>query len=215
MFDNKLAEDKPAAEHVTLDRPKIRGLLQSLPAWIPERQVPVVSIPTIPESVDGIWSLWQIALDTSGLSRSKSVKETAYFPVYQSMEGKSFPATAKRIWEALLSNDATVDNDDLLQPDHTSVFAFAAQQAEEFGGSTYEQLKARYIDNLEQEKEKAHYGFKARRRAIDRIGLAEVRDYRLGKLKAEQQQWELDYQERQKLKPELNALLLLRVRPAG
>lgn len=215
LFDNKLAEDRPAAEHVTLDRPKIRGLLQSLPAWIPERQVPVVSIPTIPESVDGIWSLWQIALDTLGLSRSKSVKETAYFPVYQTMEGKSFPATAKRIWEALLSNDATVDDDDLLQPDHTSVFAFAAQQAEELGGSTYEQLKARYIDNLEQEKEKAHYGFKARRRAIDRIGLAEVRDYRLDKLKAEQQQWELDYQERQKLKPELNALLLLRVRPAG
>ena len=76
-------------------------------------------------------------------------------------------------------------------------------------------LKHDISTNLKQEKEKAHYGFKARGRAIERIGLTEVRGYRQSKLQVEQQQWERDYQERQKLKPELNALLLLRVRPAG
>lgn len=213
LFDNKKAEDFPAAEHITLDRPKIRGLLQSLPSWIPEQHVPTVSVPSIPASVDGVWSLWQISLDTSGLAQSKSLKQTAYFPVYQTMEGRSFPATAKRIWEALLSNDARIDADDFLKPDHSSIFNFARKQAEETGAETFEQLKTKYVENLTQEKEKVEYGFVARERAIDRIGLPEVKAYRLAKLKQEQERWSQDFVDRQKIKPELNALLILRVKP--
>lgn len=213
LFDNKFAEDLPAAEHVTLDRPKIRGLLQSIPAWVPEQRVPTVSIPSIPDSVDGIWSLWQITLDTSGLAQTKSLKQTAYFPVYQTMEGKAFPATAKRVWEALLSNNAQLDADDFLQPDHANVYGFARQQAEEAGIGTFEELKAKYTENLAQEKEKAEYGFNAREKAIERIGLPEVKAHRLAKLQQEKRHWLSDFSDRQKIKPELNALLILRIKP--
>ncbi|RLA50378.1 MAG: helicase [Gammaproteobacteria bacterium] len=213
LFDNKLAEDFPTAEHITLDRPKIRDLLQSLPSWLPEQHVPTVNIPSIPDSVDGLWSLWQITLDTSGLTQSKSLKQTAYFPIYQTMEGKAFPATAKRVWEALLSNDAQIDTHDFLKPDHASVYEFVKAQAEEAGISTFDKLKDKYIENLDQEKEKFEYGFKARERAIERIGLPEVKTYRLTKLQQEQKQWLADFTERQKIKPELSALLILRIKP--
>ena len=213
LFDNKKSEELPAADHITLDRPKIRDLLQSLPCWIPEQHVPTVSIPSIPNSVDGLWSLWQITLDTSGLTQSKSLKQTAYFPVYQTMEGRAFPATAKRVWEALLSNNAKIDDDDFLQPDHVSVFEFVRKQAEEAGQDTFEQLKTKYIETLSQEKEKVEYGFVARERAIDRIGLPEVKEYRLNNLKKEKEQWLQNFAERQKIKPELNALLILRIKP--
>ena len=213
LFDNKLAEAFPAAEHITLDRPKISGLLQSFPGWVPEQHVPTVSIASIPDSVDGIWSLWQITLDTSGLPQSKSLRQTAYFPVYQTMEGKAFPATAKRVWEALLSNDAKLDTDDFLQPDHATVYKFAKQQAEDTGVTTFEALKNKYTENLAQEEEKAEYGFKARERSIARIGLPEVKAHRLSKLQHEQKQWQDDFAKRKKIKPELNALLILRIKP--
>lgn len=213
LFDNKLSEDFPAAEHITLDRPKIRGLLQSLPNWVSERHVPTVNVPSIPDSVDGLWSLWQISLDTSGLAQSRSLKKTSYFPVYQTMEGKVFPATAKRVWEALLSNDAQLDTDDFLKPDHTSVYNFARHQAEEAGVGTFEALKKKYMENLSQEKEKAEYGFTARGRSIERIGLPEVKAHRLAKLQQERKQWLSDFSVRQKIKPELNALLILRIKP--
>ncbi|MBV1929001.1 MAG: hypothetical protein KUG81_05760, partial [Gammaproteobacteria bacterium] len=206
-------QDLPAAEHITLDRPKVRGLLQSLPGWVPEQYVPTVSIPSIPDSVDGVWSLWQISLDTSGLALSRSNKQTAYFPVYQTMEGKAFPATAKRVWEALLSNDAVIDTDEFLQPDHASVYEFAKQQAEEAGISTFDRLKDKYTENLTQEKEKFEYGFKARERTIERIGLPEVKSFRMTKLLQEQKQWQADFTDRQKIKPELNALLILKIKP--
>ena len=213
LFDNKFAENLPVAEHVTLDRPKIRCLLQSMPIWVPEQCVPSVSIPSIPDSVDGLWSLWQISLDTSGLAQTKRLKQTAYFPVYQTMEGKAFPATANRVWEALLSNDAVLDTDDFLQSGHANAYDLVRQQAEELGVDPFEELKAKYTENLAQEKEKAEYGFKARERAIERIGLPEVQAHRLAKLQQEKRQWLLDFVDRQKIKPELNALLILRIKP--
>lgn len=213
LFDNKLAEVFPGAEHITLDRPKIRNLLQNLLNWVSDQHVPTVSIHSIPDSVDGLWSLWQITLDTSGLAQSKSVKQTAYFPVYQTLEGKAFPATAKRVWEALLSNDAKIDADDFLQPDSATVYRFAKMQAEDIGVTAFEELKNRYTDNLAQEKEKVEYGFKARERAIERIGLPEVKIHRLSKMHHEQKQWQANFIERQKIKPELSALLMLRIKP--
>ena len=74
-------------------------------------------------------------------------------------------------------------------------------------------MKAKYVDNLVQEKDKAEYGFVARARAIERIGLAEVKAYRLAKLKQDQARWGEDFVERQKIRPELDALLILRVKP--
>ncbi len=219
LFDNKRAEDLPTAEYVTLDRPKIRDLLQNLPSWVPEQQIPTIRIPSIPDSVDGLWSLWQISLDTSGLAQSKSNKQTAYFPVYQTMEGKAFPATAKRVWEALLSNDAKLTYDaqigttDFQQSNPATAYVFARQQAEETGICTFNRLKDKYTENLAQEKEKFEYGFKARERAIERIGLPEVKCFRMAKLLQEREQWQSDFIERQKIKPELNAVLILRIKP--
>lgn len=219
LFDNKQAQALPSAEYVTLDNPKICEILQSLPAWVSEQHVPAVSIASIPDSVHGFWSLWQISLDTSGMSQSKNNTQTAYFPVYQTMEGKTFPATAKRIWEALLTHDAVlelmnINSGDSLQSDHVTVFESAKKQAEDAGLSAFEVLKNKYTDNLAQEKDKAEYGFKAREQAIERIGLSEVKEFRLNKLKQEKALWLQDYAERQKIKPELNALLVLRVKPS-
>lgn len=107
----------------------------------------------------------------------------------------------------------SIDADDFLQPDHASVYAFAKQQAEEAGVSTFDRLKNKYTENLAQEKEKAEYGFNARERAIECIGLTEVRAHRLARLRQEQRQWLRDFSARQKIKPELNTSLILRIKP--
>ena len=131
------------------------------------------------------------------------------------MEGKAFPATAKRVWEALLSNDAIIDAEDFLKPDHVTVYQFAKQQAENAGKQNFEQLRDKYSENLAQEKDKVEYGFKARERAIERIGLPGVKGYRSSKLDQEKENWTKSFTERQKIKPELNALLVLQVKPGG
>ena len=66
---------------------------------------------------------------------------------------------------------------------------------------------------METVKEKTEYGFNARRRAIDRIGLSEVRNFRIAKLEQEKEAWQQLYDQRKQVTPELSALLILSVSP--
>ncbi len=214
LFSNSQAEEDQSVQHITLDIPKIRDLVQELPVWISAQPIPTVSIPTIPDSVDGFWSLWRISLesfdDQDGYQAS--TKQT-FFPVYHTDDGKCFPATAKRVWEALLSNDVVIHN-----TEHTNtevVFDNARQQAEIVGTELFNSLKQKHTDAVVIEKEKSEYGFTARRRAIERIGLEEVKNFRLARLEVDINEWQQSFDESQQVIPELSAVLILSISPNG
>jgi len=224
VFSNSMAEENLSSQHITLDIPKIRGLVQSIPSWAPGYPVPTVSIPTIPDSVDGIWSLWQISLGqnnagNNSYSRNQTSDLKAFFPVYFTSDGKVFPATAKRVWEALLSNDVEVH--DIQQqkgqyelPDGESAFDKARIIAEDAGMGFFNELKQKHTDSLNIIKEKSEYGFNARKKAIERIGLPEVKNYRHAKLASEIDEWRTSFEESKQVIPELTALLILQVTPS-
>ena len=51
VFTAKEAERLPAARHLTLEEPKVRGLAMRLPRFAPGQPVPIVSIPGLSEEV--------------------------------------------------------------------------------------------------------------------------------------------------------------------
>lgn len=219
VFYNDQAEMDAAANYITLDMPKIRALVQHPSNWTPGQIIPTVTIPTIPESVDGIWSLWQMSLDlidhdSSSLRNNSIVAQTAYFTVYSTHEGKCFPATAKRVWEALLSNNVTI-HEQLTLVNHELVFEEAKEQAINTGADAFNLLKKKHAEALAQEQEKFEYAFSSRHRAIDRVGLPEVRNYRFKVLEQEIGQWQQSFKQRQQTVPELKALLILNISPAS
>ena len=77
VFTGKEAERLPAARHLTLEEPKVRGLAMRLPRFAPGQPVPVVSIPGISGEIQGFWSLWRIAIATHGVESSQ---DHASFP---------------------------------------------------------------------------------------------------------------------------------------
>ena len=203
---------------VSLEQPKIQDLIINVPIWIAGQMIPTVIIPTIPNTVNGLWSLWKVSLDSKVINS----RQETFFAVYTDQINKSYPATAKRIWEALLSNqamrskisNADIQTEDPSNLDHTSVFQSQQQQAMDVGASAFNALKDRHHQSLVQEKEKAEYAFSARRRAIERIGLPEVRNHRLLALDQELKEWQITFTERQSIMPDLQAVLLLKVMPA-
>lgn len=219
VFNSDQAEADATLNFITLDQPKIRTLIQNLPTWLPGLNIPVVSIPTIPDSVDGVWGLWQISLALAHNDDPvRELKKTAYLPVYTDLNGKNFPATAKRIWEALLSNDVLIhdlphESQTYKNPD--TLFDEARQQAISSGAEYFSLLKSQHAEALVLEKEKSDYAFAARRRAIERVGLPEVKAHRLRLLEQEIEQWKSSYQLKQETAPELTALLVLKVSPAA
>ncbi|NLE27997.1 MAG: DEAD/DEAH box helicase, partial [Clostridiaceae bacterium] len=69
VFTGKEAERLPASRHLTLEEPKVRGLTMRLPRFAPGQPVPIVSIPGLSEEVQGVWSLWRIAIATMEWNR--------------------------------------------------------------------------------------------------------------------------------------------------
>jgi hypothetical protein len=95
--------------------------------------------------------------------------------------------------------------------DACSAFDRLSEEAESHGKPLYQELAAEHEACMAQEREKAKYAFEARRRAIKRVGLAEVRQYRLAQLGREEQRCEAEMAPRTSIMPELAPLLMIHV----
>ena len=63
------------------------------------------------------------------------------------------------------------------------------KSAEKYGESFYEELIKAYHAYLAREKEKMEYSLRSQLKAIERVGLREVREYRLKKLEEEKKKF--------------------------
>ena len=65
------------------------------------------------------------------------------------------------------------------------------------------------------ERKKGAHAFSSRRRAIERLGLPQVRAHRLRILEDEEQVWSRELALREAALPDLTAVLMVRVAPTG
>ncbi|NLI41211.1 MAG: DEAD/DEAH box helicase, partial [Caldisericales bacterium] len=179
VFTGKEAERLLAARHVTLEEPKVRSLAMRLPRFVPGQPVPIVSIPGVADEMAGIWSLWQIAIATMGWNRRRIM------PLFLSDNGMVYMQTARHIWDQLLAASPLINS--VLEPAVSqAVLQKVFKIAEEQGQSLYKALVQEHHTRIAREREKADYAFAARRRTIERIGLPQVRNYRLNLLAQEE-----------------------------
>jgi superfamily II DNA or RNA helicase len=204
VFTSKEAERLPAAKHLTLEDPRVRGLAMRIPYFAPGQQVPVVSISDVTEEARGFWSLWRIAISTAEWNRRRVM------PLFLADNGKVFMPTARHIWDQLLSTGPEV-RFLLDSEDSQNVFAQLQMAAEEYGKPVYEALVAEHREHLVREREKAADAFAARSKAIERIGLPQVRSHRLKLLGQEKQAMQEQLVKNEQVFPEMTPLLVIRV----
>jgi len=204
VFSGKDAERTPTATHLTLESPKIRGLAQRLPRFAPGQPVPVVSIPGVSSEIRGLWSLWRIGIATADWNNRRMMAQ------FIAEGGKVLAPSARHIWDLLLATDASVD--DFLREDRARQALSESQKAaEEYGKAIYDELAQDHSERLDHERQKGEYAFEARRRAIGRIGLPEVRDFRLGLLRQEEQAFSEEMNRKSHALPEMVPVLLIRI----
>ena len=75
----------------------------------------------------------------------------------------------------------------------------------------FESLQQVHSASLVREKELGSVAFDSRRKAIERIGLPEVRNYRLARCVAEETQWRKELEEALQIVPEIRPLLLMNI----
>lgn len=190
--------------HLTLEDHRIRGLVMSLPRFAEGQPIPCLSLPGLASDIQGFWSLWRITLYTEDWNQQQMM------PLFLHRNGRVFLPTARHIWDQLLAGDGEIC-DRLTGEAATQIFKQVWSAALIQGKSIYDQLVQKHRQQLKREQEKGEYAFAVRRRAIERIGLSQVRDYRLNQLKRDEQIWQEQLKRDAETSPELVPLLLVRV----
>ena len=204
VFTGKEAERLPAARHLTLEEPKVRGLAMRLPRFAPGQSVPIVSIPGLSEEVQGVWSLWRIAIATMEWNRRRIM------PLFLADNGKVYMPTARHVWDQLLVASTQVLST-LDAAVSQAAFAKLQNAAEEQGKPIYEALVQEHRTRIARERDKANYAFAVRRKTVELIGLPQVRNYRLNLLSQEERRFQKQLDQKVPAYPEMVPLLVIRV----
>jgi len=211
-FDARTAEQNPEMEWITLEDPRARAVISELPRFVPGQPLPIAAVTGLPDTVHGVWSLWEINISASDLS--ESFNRRRFLPVFVTDDGRAFVPTAKRIWDLLLTENVTlaskVEVENALACFETSLAAAKAQ-----GERLFAELLKEHRSWLTEERERARYAFDARYQAIGRIGLPAVREHRRKRLEAEHEARMAALADAEACTPDLNAVLMLRIGHPG
>ncbi|MEE9942047.1 MAG: helicase-related protein [Achromobacter xylosoxidans] len=203
-FDARAADEHPAAEWLTMEDPRARAIIGDVPHFVAGQPLPVVRVTGLPESVNGIWSLWEVGLAAQGASRKR------FLSVFINDEGRPFVPTAKRVWDLLVTETVSVqsvaDAEDSVRWFDAS-FAVASTQGEPVFAALAEEHRAR----IKEERDRATYAYEARYQAIGRIGLPAVREFRRRRLQAEHESRLAALDGMTTTVPELNAVAMVRI----
>lgn len=203
-FDARTAEERPDFEWVTLEDPRARAVISELPRSVSGQSLPAVKITGLPDSVQGVWSLWEISLSADDFSRRR------FLSVFVNDEGRTFLPTAKRIWDLLLTEQVerigAVAKEEIVD-----CYDRSRKSALTQGDRIFTELVEGHMARINEERERAQYAYNARHQAIGRVGLPSVRDYRRKRLRAEYDARIAQFDAAEAYTPDLNAVLMLRV----
>ena len=204
VFTGKDADDIPTARHLTLENSRVRGLAMSLSRVAKDSRYPLL---LFQESRMKSWvsgSLWEITIHADDWNQRRILT------VFLHDDGRVLMPTARHIWNQLLTVSPRIHGHLAGDPAH-DVFDRVKEVAENQGKTIYDELAQTHRERLTRERDKGTYAFAARRRAVERIGLPQVRDHRLAILDREEREWFAQLERRTQIIPEIVPLLLIRL----
>jgi len=204
VFTLSEAEKHPMATYLTLEEPRIREIAQHLPRFLPGQPIPCMALEGVPREISGTWSLWMVSTCNLNIERHRVL------PLFLQEDGRSLPATARHIWDVLLDS-CPVPHRFLTASESAGFYSDVSVAAQQHGQPVYEELIKCHEKRFHTEMENKHRSFDVRRRSIDKIGLAAVRDHRLDDLEKEMSEWKKDFEARLHLLPDLTPLIVLRI----
>ena len=84
-------------------------------------------------------------------------------------------------------------------------------KAEEVGYDTYKALQNHHLNALEKEETRGEQAFQTRQKTIMKLGLEEVKNYRLKKLDNEKKTWEDELNTLRQIIPEIKPLIIMKI----
>ena len=214
VFNAREADRLTDATLLNLENSRVRGLAMNLPQVAAGQPLPCVTVSGLPASISGLWGLFEIRLQAGMHQKTQLLRipmvRRGYISVFLSEEGKLFLPTARHIWDALQTAEAEVQAT-LGQDESITAHERLQVAAEQAGQEMFDALQQAHLASVNREEERGMVAFASRRKAIERIGLPEVRQFRLSRCDADESEWLHELQSARQIVPEIRSLLLLRI----
>lgn len=218
VFSAREADRLTDATLLNLENSRVRGLALNLPQVAAGQPLPCVTVSGLPASISGLWGLFEIRLQAGMHQKTQLLRipmvRRGYVSVFLSEEGKLFLPTARHIWDALQTAEAEVQAT-LGQDDSITAHERLQIAAEQAGQELFDALQQAHLASVNREEERGMVAFTSRRKVIERVGLPEVRQYRLARCAAEENEWRHELQSARQIVPEIRSLLMLRIIKGG
>ena len=215
VFRAKDAVRLADATLLNLESRKIRELALKLPQIVPGQAIPRISLDGLPAGLQGSFGLFEIRVqrgapaDETNNTRLPAMRR-GFLSVFVSTEGKLFLPTARHVWTTLQSTDPKIEG--MLDKESAlEVLARLTKAAETAGQEVFDALKSRHLEAIQREQERGKRAFQARQRAIEQIGLSEVRNYRRRQCDADRYSWESALEKAREIIPEIRPLLAIQI----
>jgi len=214
VFNAREADRLTDATLLNLENNRVRGLALNLPQMAAGQPLSCVTVNGLPPRITGFWGLFEIRLQAGMHQKSQLLRipmvRRGYVSVFLSEEGKLFLPTARHIWDALQTVEADVQAT-LGQDESISAHERLQEAAEHAGLEMFDAMRQAHIASVTREEERGMVAFTSRRKAINRVGLPEVRQSRLARCDAEETEWRHELQSARQIVPEILPLLMMRV----
>lgn len=214
VFTASEANRQIDAKLLNLENNQVRGLALNLPQIVVGQPMPCVSVSELPYSITGLWGLFEIRLQAGASQKAHSLHiplvRRGYVSVFLSEEKKLFLPTARHIWDAIQTAKINVHNM-LCHDDSLAAHTELQKAAEETGQALFDTLQQEHTASISREEERGKIAFNSRRKAVDRVGLPEVRQYRLAGCYIEENEWKNELASAREIVPEIRPLLLMRI----
>lgn len=218
VFSAREADRLTDATLLNLENSRVRGLALNLPQVAAGQPLPCVTVNGLPASITGFWGLFEIRLQAGMHHKTQLLRipmvRRGYVSVFLSEEGKLFLPTARHIWDALQTAEAQVQAT-LGQDESIIAHERLQEAAEQAGQELFRHLQQAHMASVTLEEERGMVAFTSRRKAIERVGLPEVRQYRFARCAAEETEWRHELQSARQIVPEIRSLLMLRIVKGG
>ena len=202
-FDTKVSLDNPVPELLTIQSDLIQKMLSEAVPVNEDVAVPVIKVPQEGNAA-GTFMLWNISAHNAYEKQSKVV------PIFISLENQYFAPYSQALWTKLSMGElsAKVDGQD---KNSKELFEKMQPIAEEHLQSVYSSMENEinaHSITMRENKEKA---YKFQIQQAERIGIEQIKNYRVRKYKSEYETWISNYETDKQVIPELECLMMLKV----
>ena len=205
-FDTQVALNDPSKELLTVQSDLIQKILKESISINKDFSIPVISV-CKEENAEGLFMLWNV------IAHNAYDKQNKIIPLFISNNGEYFAPYSNSLWRCLSMGELEVKN--LCFENNSEQFYQKMQSiAERYLQSVYEEMEKNLhnkADSLRTDKEKA-FAFQIKQ--IKRLGIETIKTYRLNKYNSEYNDWIGNYDVNKQVIPELECLLMLKVKYA-